>query len=145
MKRIVGLGIIFIGFLAVALIAGPQMVLKVKVQTANVRLEPDMLSESIAQVTLGILLESSGKVGDFYQISITDKDGKTIDGFIHASVVEVLGAEKEKETMREEEAREPEPVPEVRTQRVERADTAQKFELSLYGGYALTQVNGQSN
>ena len=145
MKRIIGPGIILIGFLAVGLIAGPQVVLKVKVQTANVRLEPDMLSESIAQVTFGALLESSGKVGDFYQISITDKDGKPLDGFIHASVVEVLGPGKEKKTIEEEKVREPEPMPEVRPRTVEWADTAQKFELSLYGGYALTQVNGQSN
>jgi len=119
MKRIIGLGIIFIGFLAVGLIAGPPVVLKVKVQTANVRLEPDMLSGAIAQVTLGTLLESSGKVGDFYQISTVDKDGKTVDGFIHTSVVEVLGTEKEKETMEEEKAREPEPMPEVKPRRVE--------------------------
>jgi len=141
MKRIIGLGIIFIGFLAVGLIAGPQVVLKVKVQTANVRLEPDMLSGAIAQVTLGTLLESSGKVGDFYQISITDKDGKTVDGFIHASVVEVLGTEKEKETMREEEVREPEPVPEVRTRRTEWAGAGgpgkMSIGLKLSGGAAF--------
>jgi len=140
MKRIVGLGIIFIGFLAVALIAGPQMVLKVKVQTANVRLEPDMLSGAIAQVPLGTLLESSGKVGDFYQISITDKDGKTVDGFIHASVVEVLGAEEEKVTEEGKKIKEPEPMPEVRTQRVERTDAGSgkmSIGLKLSGGAAF--------
>ena len=98
MKRIIGLGVIFIGFLAIGLIAGPSVVLKVKVQTANIHSEPVMSSGVIAQVKIGTMHESSNKVGDFYEISITDKDGKTVYGFLHASMVEVFGTEKEKVT-----------------------------------------------
>jgi len=148
MKRIIGLGIIFIGFLAVGLIAGPQVVLKVKVQTANVRAKPDMQSNIIRKLDVGTLLEAQKKVGVWYEVTVQTDVGISVVGYIHEMFVEVETAEEEKakETMKEEKVREPEPVPEVRTQRVERADTAQKkFELSLYGGYALTQVDGQSN
>jgi outer membrane protein len=134
MKRNFGLIVIFIGFLAVGLIAGPSVILKVKVQTANVRTEPDMSSEAVAQVKLGTLLESSNKVGDFYEISITDKDGRTVYGFIHASVVEVLGGEEEK-------AKEPEPM--VKPQRVEPAYAEfKKMGLGLFVGASSTSEYG---
>lgn len=141
MKRIVGLSVIFIGFLAVGLIAGPSVILKVKVQTANVRSEPDMSSESVAQVKLGTLFESSNKVGDFYEISITDKDGRTVYGFIHASVVEVLGAEEEKVTKDVKKVMEPEPM--VKPQRVEPASAEfKKMGLGLFVGASSTSDYG---
>jgi hypothetical protein len=93
MKRIIELSIIFIGLLAVGLIAGPSVVLKVKVQTANIHSEPVMSSGVIAQVIIGTIHESSNKVGEFYEILITDKDGKTVYGFLHSSMVEVFGTE----------------------------------------------------
>jgi outer membrane protein len=143
MKRIVGLNVIFIGFLAVGLIAGPSVILKVKVQTANVRSEPDMSSESVAQVKFGTLLESSNKVGDFYEISITDKDGRTVYGFIHASVVEVLGTEEEKVTKEVKKVKEPEPEPMVKPQRVEPAYAEfKKMGLGLFVGGSSTSDYG---
>jgi len=143
MKRIVGLSVIFIGFLAVGLIAGPSVILKVKVQTANVRSEPDMLSGAIAQVKLGTLLESSNKVGDFYEISITDKDGRTVYGFIHANVVEVLGGEEEKVTKEEKKVIEPERKAEAKPQRVEPAyPEFKKMGLGLFVGASSTSEYG---
>jgi outer membrane protein len=143
MKRIVGLSFIFIGFLAVVLIAGPSVILKVKVQTANVRSEPDMSSEAVAQVKLGTLLESSNKVGDFYEISITDKDGRTVYGFIHASVVEVLAAEEEKVTKEVKKVIEPKPKSEVKPQRVEPAYAEfKKMGLGLFVGASSTSDYG---
>jgi len=143
MKRIVGLSVIFIGFLAVGLIAGPSVILKVKVQTANVRTEPDMSSAAVAQVKLGTLLESSNKVGDFYEISITDKDGRTVYGFIHASVVEVLGGEEEKVTKEEEKVKKPEPKTEVKPQREEPAYAEfKKMGLGLFVGGSSTSEYG---
>lgn len=143
MKRIIGLGIILIGFLAVGLIAGPQVVLKVKVQTANIHSEPEMSSGVIAQVKIGTMYESSNKVGDFYEISITDKDGRTTYGFIHASVVEVLITKEEKVTEEEEEAKESEPKPEVKPQRVEPAYAGFKRKgLGLYVGGSSTSDYG---
>jgi len=141
MKRIVGLSVIFIGFLAVGLIAGPSVILKVKVQTANVRSEPDLSSAAIAQVKLGTLLESSNKVGDFYEISIIDKDGRTVYGFIHASVVEVLGSEEEKVTKEVKKVKEPEPM--IKPQRVEPAYAEfKKMGLGLFVGASSTSDYG---
>jgi hypothetical protein len=148
MKRTLGLGIVFIGFLAVGLIAGSPVFLKIKVQTASVRAKPDMQSNIIRKLGEGTLLEAQKKVGDWYEVAVKTDVGISVVGYIHEMFVEVETAEEEKakETMKEEKVREPEPMPEVRTKRVERADAAQKkFELSLYGGYALTQVDGQSN
>ena len=136
MKRIVGLSVIFIGLLAVGLIAGPSMILRVKVQTANVRSEPDMLSGAVAQLKLGTLLESSNKVGDFYEISITDKTGKPVTGFIHVSVVEVLGTGEEKVI-------EPKSKPVVKPKRVEPAYAeSKKMSLGLFVGGASTSEYG---
>jgi len=143
MKRIVGLSVIFIGFLAVGLIAGPSVILKVKVQTANVRSEPDMSSGAVAQVKFGTLLESSNKVGDFYEVSIIDQDGRTIYGFIHASVVEVLGGEEEKVTKEEKKVIEPEPKTEAKPQRVEPAYAEfKKMGLGLFVGASSTSEYG---
>ena len=75
-----------------------SVVLKVKVQLANLRSEPDALAGVITQVKRGTLLESTGKVDSFYEVTVTDKDGKSVFGFIHASVVDVVaGAEEKKE------------------------------------------------
>jgi outer membrane protein len=111
------------------------------VQTANVRTEPDMSSEAVAQVKFGTLLESSNKVGDFYEISITDKDGRTVYGFIHASVVEVLGAEEEKVTKEVKKVKEPEPT--VKPQGVEPAyPEFKKMGLGLFVGASSTSEYG---
>ena len=65
-------------------------VLKVKVQSANVRSEPDMTAAVVKQVRLGMLLESRQKIGEWYEVTITDDRGTSMSGFINASVVDVL-------------------------------------------------------
>jgi len=66
--------------------------LKVKVQAANVRAEPDMSGAVVRRVELGMLLESRQKVGEWYEILVVDEKGMSISGFIHNSVVDVVGA-----------------------------------------------------
>ncbi len=142
MKRIVGLSAIFICFLAVGLIAGQSVILKVKVQTANVRSEPDLSSGAVAQVKLGTLLESTNKVGSFYEVAVIDKDGKTVYGFLHESVVDVVGGEKEvpKEVER---AVEPEPRAAARPQKVEPVSAEfKKIGLGLFVGFSSTSEYG---
>lgn len=119
MKRIIGLCAVLAGFFAVSLIAESLVVLKVKTETASVHVKPDIKSDLIALVKFGALFESSNKVGNFFEISITDKDGNIVPGFLHSSLVEIQVTEEEKVTEGEEKAKEPEPNPEVRTQRVE--------------------------
>lgn len=81
-------------FLATAFLFAQPVVLKVKVQTANVRSEPDLNSSVVKQLTSGTLIEAVGKVGDWYEIMISDASGKSVSAFIHALVVEVVGGEQ---------------------------------------------------
>jgi hypothetical protein len=76
--------------------AQKTVVLKVKVQLANVRSEPDASASVITQVKQGALLESMGRVDSFYEVTVTDKDGKSVTGYIHGSVVDVIGGAEEK-------------------------------------------------
>lgn len=105
MKKSIWIWALVFLFVMTGWTAEKSFVLKVKVQLANVRSEPDASASVIAQVKLGTLLESMGKVDSFYEITITDKNGQTVSGYIHASVVDVMsgGEEKIEET--------PQPVP----------------------------------
>jgi hypothetical protein len=78
----------FVGFSA-----AKAIVLKVKVQSANVRSEPDTSASVIAQLKSGTLVEAASKVDSWYEISVKDKSGDAVVGYIHSSVVEVVGGE----------------------------------------------------
>jgi hypothetical protein len=95
MKRLtVGL-IVLLLVMAGGLVAQQVTVLKVKVQSANVRAEPDMNAAVVRQVKLGTLLESKQKVGEWFEVTITDERGNAISAFINATVVDVVtGGEK---------------------------------------------------
>jgi hypothetical protein len=75
---------------AVGLHAQETTILKVKVQVANVRAEPDMNSAIVKQVNLGTQLESRQKIGDWFEIMVTDDKGTAISGYIHSSIVDVV-------------------------------------------------------
>jgi hypothetical protein len=94
MKRILILGLGLALILVLGLSAAQSYVLKVKVMTANVRSEPDASSSVIKQLPQGTLLESRQKIGDWYEISITDDTGKSLSGYINNSVVDVVSGEK---------------------------------------------------
>ena len=72
--------------------AQPQetIILKVKVQTANVRVEPDVNSAIVKQVNLGVQLESRQKIRDWFGVMVTDNKGTAISGYINSSVVDVV-------------------------------------------------------
>lgn len=76
---------------AVGLRAQEKKMLKVNVQAANVRIEPDMNSALVKQVKLGTLLESRLKIGDWYEVVVTDDEGTAISGYISSNVVDVVG------------------------------------------------------
>ena len=77
--------------LAFAVIA-EAAVIKVKVQTANVRQKPDVTSAVLSRVSMGAMFESSKKLGNFYEISVTDNSGNLVTGYISADVCEEVGA-----------------------------------------------------
>jgi outer membrane protein W len=83
-------------FLAVSIIAAvgldaqERTLLKVKVQVASIRADPDTNSAVVKQVDLGTQLESRQKIGDWFEIMITDDKGTAVSGYINSSVVDVV-------------------------------------------------------
>ena len=75
---------------AVGLHAQETTMLKVKIQAANVRAEPDLNSAVVKQVKLGTLLESRKKIGVWFEIMVTDDKGMPISGYINSGVVDVV-------------------------------------------------------
>jgi len=69
-------------------------ILKIKVQLANVRSEPDMNAPVIKQLRSGTLLEASQKLGDWFEITVKDDQGKAIFGYISQSVVDIVSGAK---------------------------------------------------
>jgi len=95
MKRNIIMVLLFVLVLGGALLAKEKTILKVKVQAANVRSEPDASAPIIARVTIGTLLEVTGKNGAWYEVTVNDKSGEAVTGYIHNAVVEVSGADEE--------------------------------------------------
>lgn len=79
------------------LLARDNTILKVRVQTANVRSDADATAPVIAKVTVGTLLEASGRDGAWFEVTVTNASGKETRGYIHNSVVDVLGDDNEDE------------------------------------------------
>ncbi len=75
--------------LCVAAAAAPT-VIKVKVQSANVRQEPNLQATIIARATQGTLFEVNSKIGEWYEVTVDDDSGKATSGYLHSSVVEVV-------------------------------------------------------
>ncbi len=99
MKKIALMGLVLLT--SICLFAGTQdtYVLKVKVQVANVRSEPDLNAPVIGQVKMGELFEATNRIESFFEITITDKAGNTVTGYIHSGVVNVIsGGEPTEET-----------------------------------------------
>jgi Outer membrane protein beta-barrel domain len=125
---------------AVGWTAEKTVVLKVKVQLANVRSEPDVLAGVISQVKLGTLLESAGKVDSFYEVTVTDKDGKSVFGFIHASVVDVIAGAEEREKEPAIPVQRTEPVIEREPTRPPAYYPRQGGRFLLLGNYVLSNL-----
>jgi len=132
----------FVGFSA-----AKAIVLKVKVQSANVRSEPDTSASVVAQLKSGTLIEAKSKVDSWYEIAVKDKSGDSIVGYIHSSVVDVVGAE----TPAPQEARpvQREPERQVARQAPRAARTAAPSEakkLRVMAGLALAnqRLDGDS-
>jgi hypothetical protein len=68
-------------------------ILKVKVQTANVRSEPDLNAAVVKTLQFGTILEASMKIGEWYEIIVDDGSGNKISAFINSNVVNVIGGE----------------------------------------------------
>jgi hypothetical protein len=69
---------------------GEMIKLKVVAELANIRQKPDIGSLLISQLPQGALINASEKQGDWFKVSLKDSTGKTLAGFVHASLVDVL-------------------------------------------------------
>lgn len=77
--------------LLTAAVVAEAAVIRVKVQTANVRQTADINSPIVNRVSMGTTLEATKKVGNFYEISIKDNAGNFVTAYISADVVEEVG------------------------------------------------------
>lgn len=69
--------------------------IRVKVRRANVREQPNMEGEIIAVVKRGQILQVDGKEGEWYLVRLSlSLEGYALPGYIHESVVQVVGEEK---------------------------------------------------
>jgi opacity protein-like surface antigen len=119
MKKIVFIGLML---LVLILIVNPLFVsasdvkVRVAVEEADIRLNPDMTGTVITTVPLGAVLDVRNKKGDWFEVNLPPDDrGFVRQGFIHSSLVEVI-SDKPQE-------KEPEPkpvrIPQVQPQREE--------------------------
>lgn len=93
-------------------VASDVVLIKVKVQLANVRSEPNLNAPVVTQLKNGTLLEASSKKNDFYEIAIADETGKISTGYIHANTVEVVPPEPQEQAQEQPKAVEPQAAPE---------------------------------
>jgi len=89
--RVFGFLLLIVGVALVA--AQSKIVLKVKVQKANVRSEMNMTAPVIREVTQGTLLEATQKAGEWYEVSVTNDLGVSLTGYIHMNTVDEVGAQ----------------------------------------------------
>jgi len=128
--------------------AGEQATtLRVIVQKANIREEPDTSAQIIAQVTLGSLLEAQTKAGDWYEITLTSSSGEKIMGYIHGNLVEIFSQEtpqpkqprvQEKDVYVEQPPAQPQPAPQYYRQRPPRGRSGG---FKLMGGLNMSKMN----
>lgn len=152
-------------FVLCALVSASEVIiLKVNVQLANVRSEPNLTAPVLTQLKTGTMIEASGKKGDFYEIAVADESGKISVGYIHANTVEIVEAEGEmtaaqaqkqpqaveqkaaKEEAAEKVAVEEAPKPEVREPEAEVKAEAEyappRAGIGLMAGYAMPSGYG---
>lgn len=81
--------------------------IRVIVNEANIRLKPSLDSTVISNAPLGTVLTYQAKEGDWYRIELPEKErGFTIIGYIHHSIVEVIGGAAEPQPAEKEAVRE---------------------------------------
>jgi hypothetical protein len=100
----------------------PRTQLKVVSEIANIRQNPDIGSAIIQQLPQGTVLEATQKQGEWYVIQLKLDEGKILSGFVHESLVTVIGGPAPEEVKIAEPVRE-EPIKEepVKVEEVEKA------------------------
>ncbi len=87
----------------------PRTKLKVVSEIANIRQNPDIGSAIIQQLPQGTVLEATQKQGEWYVIQLKLDEDKILSGYVHESLVTVIGGPAPEEVKTTEPKRE-EPV-----------------------------------
>ena len=142
MKKILVTGLGFLFFFSVLVFSGQTIIIKVKVQVANVREEPDSNSPIIKQVPVGTLFEAQSKIQNWYEILITDDAGNSVSAYINAIVVDVISGGQNVQKPEPEVYREPvrREAPLPATERIEYEPVSAPGGLKVLGGLALANV-----
>jgi len=90
--------------------------LKVVTEQANIRLKPDIGSTIIYQVPLGTFLEYLGKEGDWYKVQLKSKEGETVTGYVHESLIATIRPIPQEALAKEEPVKEEAPPKERETE-----------------------------
>ncbi len=141
MKKIALLGLVLLT--SVCLFAGTPdtYVLKVKVQVANVRSEPDLNAPVIGQAKMGELFEATNRIESFFEITITDKAGDTVTGYIHSGVVNVISGEEAVEETKPVVRKEQKPVAVERAEVSSFPSEARPKRVILRVGMSMSNVS----
>lgn len=133
-KLIISLVFVFILILPTISQSQQKQRIRVIVQNASVRLQPNIESEVILSPPVGSTFEVEQKIGDWYEIKFSSEIGVLITGYINTKFVEVIGAAP---PPKKEVIQQPEPQREV----IKRP-AAKKFGLKLKaaGGYGTMSI-----
>lgn len=104
---------IVLSFIAPTASEAQDISIKLKVITdqANIRQKPDLGSMLILQVPQGTILESKGKKGEWYLVTVKTEEGKLVSGYVHESLVmRIQPITKKVVSEKEKEEREEKPV-----------------------------------
>jgi hypothetical protein len=131
MKKLLLAGLILLCAVFYGLYAQETIIIKIKVQLANVRSEPDLNAPVIKQLKSGTLPESSQKIGDWFEITVQNDQGKAVFGYVSQSVIDIVSGGKPGEPAvkapeRKEPVVEKEPVVQKEPEKIE-APAAPQF------------------
>jgi len=129
MKTIIILSLLILLLFPLALEGTPSLV-KITVNTANVRTGANLNSEIITMVQKGTILESISKIGDWYLVNLPKDIGITAtSGYIHYSCIEEIQASQEP-TVKPAQP----PAPQARFQRFHTPNVKKE---SLFSGFFI--------
>lgn len=135
-----GLGLMFVW--PAGELAAQTFKVKVMAEQANLREKPDIGSALVQQIPEGTVLEADRKEGEWFFVRFTLEDGGVIGGYIHESLVEVVGQGAAPEPARKTPEREtPQRQRAAATGTVKpsgRSAPASLLEFSLSGGVGWT-------
>jgi len=71
--------------------------LRVTAEQANIREKPDIMSAILQQLPEGAALEAERKEGEWYALLVEKEGGGSVTGYVHESLVMVIGEERPEE------------------------------------------------